>query len=516
VLQRANGGSANEVKALEGESVITGQTYRVKIVVDGARIELYLDGELQMTYDQADASQKLFQVVTRDVASGDLVAKVVNTATSPVRTQVEVSDVEIEPTGTAITMSGPVGATNTKADPATVVPKQRQVSGLSSSFEYEFPASSVTFLRMHTADAVAPVVSDLAVAGLAENGWYADPATVQVSATDDRSVDHLEVSVDGGDPTTIDGASGQVEVSGDGLHTVEVVAVDAAGNTGEVRPLTFGIDATAPVSKATLDAQTRTVELAAVDAGAGLERIEYRLDGGAWTTYDVPVELGAAATTLEHRAVDRLGNVEDAGTLEVPAAGDEPAASVTAATPVADQVALGATARVAVRVSGADGVPTGPVTLLEGGTTLAAATLVDGRATLSVRATTLGLGAHSLTVAYAGNATYAASDDTVRIQVTKARSTTTVSAPAEITTRQRATVSVRVTAALPVTGSAKVVVRQDGRVVVTRTVTLSGGRASVELPRLDRGRYRVTATYTGSATVSGSVGSDVLRVTRAG
>ncbi len=49
VLQRASGGSANEVKALEGRSLTTGQTYRVKVVVDGTHIELYLDGELQMS-----------------------------------------------------------------------------------------------------------------------------------------------------------------------------------------------------------------------------------------------------------------------------------------------------------------------------------------------------------------------------------------------------------------------------------------------------------------------------------
>jgi len=516
VLQRANGGSASEVSALEGESVTTGQTYRVKIVVDGARVELYLDGELQMSYDQADASQRLFQVVTRDVATGDLVAKVVNTAPGPVRTQVEVSDVEIEPTGTVTTMTGPVGATNTKGDPTAVVPRQREVSGLSSSFEYEFPASSVTFLRMHTADAVPPEVSSLAVAGQPENGWYADPATVQISATDDREVDHLEVAVDGGAPTTIAGASGEVQVAGDGMHTVEVRAVDAAGNTGAVRPLTFGIDATPPVSRATLDPEARTVAIDAVDSGAGVGRIEHRTGDGPWTTYDGPVPVGAGATSVQHRAIDRLGNVEPAGTLEVPAAGDQPAPSVTAATPVSTRVELGRDVRVAVRVSGADGTPTGAVTLLDGDTVLSTGSLTDGRATLATPAGDLGLGTHTLTVGYSGDAAYSASDDEVTVEVTKARSTTRVGVRPRVTTRQRATVSVVVGAAVPVTGTAMVAVRRDGRVVATRTVVLAEGRGKVRLPRLHRGRYRITATYPGSATVAGSAGSDVLRVVRPG
>ena len=109
-LQRANGGSANEVKALEGTGITTGQTYQVKVVVDGTNIKLYLDGELQMSYDQPQASEKVFQVVTRDKKTGDLVAKVVNTSTSPVRTDVNVSDVEVAPTATVTTLAGaPVG-----------------------------------------------------------------------------------------------------------------------------------------------------------------------------------------------------------------------------------------------------------------------------------------------------------------------------------------------------------------------------------------------------------------------
>lgn len=515
-LQRANGGGANEVQAVEGHSIATGQTYRVKIVVEGARIELHLDGQLQMAYDQADASQRLFQVVTRDNATGDLVAKVVNTSNTPVRTKVEVSDVGIEPTGTVTTMSAAPSTTNTKANPAAVVPKQRQVSGLSSSFEYEFPASSVTFLRMHTTDAVAPVVSDLAVVGPAENGWYADPATVRVAATDDRSVDHLEVSVDGGAPTTLPGASGEVQVTGDGLHTVEVKAVDAAGNTGEVRPLTFGIDATAPVSRANLDADARTVAIEAVDSGAGVDRIEYRLGDGAWTTYDAPVAVGSAATTVRHRSVDKFGNVEDAGSLEVPAAGDQQAPTVTAAAAVLGRVELGRDARFVVRVSGGDVVPTGTVTLLDGDDVLDTATLAAGRATLSVPATVLGLGSRRLAVEYAGDATHAASADQVSVQVVRARSRTVVSVPSQSTTNQRAKASVTVSSALRVTGAATVKVWRDGRVVATRTVALTNGRGSVVLPRLRPGWYRIAATYPGSATVARSSGSDRLHVVRAG
>ncbi|MDQ4051593.1 MAG: DUF1349 domain-containing protein [Actinomycetota bacterium] len=418
VLQKANGGSANEVEAIEGESVTTGRTYRVKVVVDGPSISLYLDGELQMTHSEATASEKVFQVVTRDVATGDLVAKMVNTTNAPVLTRINVADVGIEPDGTATTLSGSPSASNTKGNPDAVVPRTRAVHGLSSSFDYELPASSVTFLRMHTSDAVAPVVSELAVTGAEAGGWYADPATVHVAATDDRAVDRLETSVDGGAWTQMPGASGDIQVAGDGTHTVEVRAVDRSGNVGEVRPVTFGIDATAPVTKATLDESTRTVTLTAADSGAGIAGTDYRLDGGAWTTYTAPVSVGPAATTVDFRSTDRLGTTEEAGSLAVPPAGPERGTSTTTLTVRPDPVRSTKTAEVAVRVR-AEGPVTGEVRVevSEAGQVVATRTveLVDGRGRVEVPR--LPAGSYRVVAEYLGSTSLAPSsaESTLRV-----------------------------------------------------------------------------------------------------
>ena len=511
VLQRASGGSASEIKALEGKSLVTGQTYRVKVVVDGTHIELYLDGVLQMEYDQPAPPAKVYQVVTRDQGTGDLVAKVVNTSTSPVRTQVEVADAGVEPTATVTTLSGAPGATNTKANPDAIKPRTREVTGISDSFVYEFPASSVTFIRMRTADAVAPVVSEVAVVGEGVNGWYADPATVRVAATDDRRVDRLEVSVDDGDWTRLPGTSGTVRVAGDGTHTVEVRAVDAAGNVGEVRPLVVGIDATAPVSQGALDATARTVALTAADSGAGVERVEYRLGNGAWTTYDEPVPVGAGATTLEHRAVDRLGNAEQPGRLDVPAAGAQPAASLTAAALAESPVRIGRAVRVDVTVSGEGATPTGSVSLVGPSGTLASSPVAGGRAVLAIPSAKVGVGTHALTVRYAGDAALAPSEDPVSVQVTRASSNTKVKAVG----KKRATAKVKVASAVPAVGTVTVKVRKGGKLVATRTVKVSG-RTKVALPRLAPGRYRITATFSGSPDVASSSGTTALRVTGAG
>ena len=98
---------------------------------------------------------------------------------------------------------------------------------------------------------------------------------------------------------------------------------------------------------------------------------------------------------------------------------------------------------------------------------------------------------------------YAASGDGVTIQVIKATSRTAVSVrPPPLGKSGPATVSVRVSSAAAVTGTAQVVVSKDGQVVSTHTVALTSGRGSVSLPGLGAGSYRVTATYAGSPTSS--------------
>jgi hypothetical protein len=418
VLQKASGGSAVEVKSVEGHSVATGETYRVKVVVAGNTISLYLNGELQMTYESG-ADEKLFQVVTRDKASGDIVAKVVNTSTETVRTRVTVADAGVLPDGEVIQMTGAPGDTNTKAAPTKVVPTTRQIGGLSNDFGYDFPAQSITFLRLHTADAVAPVVDDVTVQGRTVNGWYGDPVTVSATATDDRRLDRVEFRVDGG--AWVPGT--QVQVGGDGQHTVEVRAVDAAGNVGAVRPVTFGIDGVAPVSNATVDSAARTVAVRAADSGVGVDRIETKLGTADWRPYTAPVVVGDAETSVQFRAVDRLGNVEEPGTVVVPAKQAQLKSTTTTVTPSRPKAEKGAVIPLTVKVGSTSGgtTPSGEIRILESSVPLASATLTNGTATVSLDTSGLSVGDHTLVVRYVGDGGHSPSQTSVVVRITKPR-----------------------------------------------------------------------------------------------
>lgn len=147
-LQHAAGGSANEVAAVENRSIETGRDYRVKVVVDGSTIELYLDGVLQLSYTEPSA-KGLYQVVTRDAETGELRLKVVNPTGSTARTQVSVAGgLEIADEVAVTEMVGAPGDMNTKADPENLVPVDREWSGGGNEFGYDFPAYSITFLSL--------------------------------------------------------------------------------------------------------------------------------------------------------------------------------------------------------------------------------------------------------------------------------------------------------------------------------------------------------------------------------
>ncbi|WP_024286853.1 alpha-L-arabinofuranosidase C-terminal domain-containing protein [Cellulomonas sp. KRMCY2] len=430
VLQKADNSSAGEVAAIEGHTIETGRTYRVTVEVSGRTVRLSLDGVLQMEYTDPVPTSALHQVVTRDTASGDLVAKLVNTSEHTLRTAIEISDVVVGSTGTAIEMTGAPGQTNTKSDPTAVVPVERTVTGLSNSFGYDLPPYSITFLRIRTSpvvpDTVAPEVSlalDPAEPSGA-NGWYTGPVTATASATDDSGLAPT-VEVDVG--TGWVAYTGPVVLDQDGNVDVAARATDAAGNVSEPVVAPVRIDATPPTSTATVDEVARTVTLTGQDETSGLDRLEYRVDGGAWAVATGPVTVGAQATVVEHRGVDVAGNVGQVGTVQVPPDADLVGTrvlgvAIPGAVRVGSPALVVATVRpVSPRPSGAAVRPSGTVEVVAGGAVIGSATIRYGVALVVVDTSALPVGRQSLVLAYSGDDRYAASSGAVSLTVLRAR-----------------------------------------------------------------------------------------------
>ena len=158
------------------------------------------------------------------------------------------------------------------------------------------------------------------VSGTPVEGWYTGAVTVTLTAADEAGgsgVASTEYQLD--DATTWTAYTAPVPVTGDGTHEVRFRSTDTAGNVEATKKVTVKIDATAPVTTATFAPAnddgwhngTVPVVLTATDAGSGVKKLEWSLDGGAWTPYTAPVDVtGDGQHELLYRATDTAGNVE--------------------------------------------------------------------------------------------------------------------------------------------------------------------------------------------------------------
>jgi subtilisin family serine protease len=179
-------------------------------------------------------------------------------------------------------------------------------------------------------DATAPEAS---IAGYTA-GWHPGPLEVTLSASDATSgVAGLEYRIGtSGEWTAADPAGTGVEVSGDGVHTLQWRAADAAGNSSGTQERTVQIDSVPLEAQATGadDAWHKakvTVTVTADDpgAGAGADAILYRLSGApSWTEtdgssveIDVPAVANDGTHVYDYRVRDLAGNLSDVKTFTV-------------------------------------------------------------------------------------------------------------------------------------------------------------------------------------------------------
>jgi C1A family cysteine protease len=178
------------------------------------------------------------------------------------------------------------------------------------------------FTQPTSTDITAPTT---VMSGL-PGGWVKTPVTLTFSATDTGGwgVLYMQARVDANPYRQCS----QIQVQGDGTHTVYYCSVDKAGNTEGNKTATVSIDLTAPVTAATgLQASStagwlsgaQTVVLTASDGtGSGVATTKYQIDGGAVTTYGAPFAVsGAGSHTVTYWSTDNVGWVEVAHTGRV-------------------------------------------------------------------------------------------------------------------------------------------------------------------------------------------------------
>jgi hypothetical protein len=240
------------------------------------------------------------------------------------------------------------------------------------------------------------------------------------------------------------------------------------------------------------------------------------VDGSATFNVGPYDTTGTRSLTATYAGDTAVAPGSGTGTLTV-ASDPEPVASTVTVSAAPASVQTGQTSTVTVTVAADGTTPTGDVVLTDNGTQVGnPVALANGTATFTVGPYTAA-GTRDLAATYAGSATVTGSTGSGSLTVTPApvaSSVTVSAAPASVQTGQTSTVTVRVTAT-GTTPTGTVVLTDNGTQVGT-PVALSNGTATFTVgPYTAAGTRQLSATYAGSATVTGSTGSGSLTVTPA-
>ena len=182
---------------------------------------------------------------------------------------------------------------------------------------YDVPGNYNVTTVVFTVDTIPPLVSITSP----NNGTYLATSNVTVSwsGSDNIAIDHFEIRVDGSSWINV-GLTYSYEFTGlsDGSHTVDVKAVDKAGNTN-ISSVTFYVDTTPPQitilypsDNEYLSTTNITVEWSGND-NIQIDHYETRVDGGSWlsvglnTSYNL-YNLPEGQHVVEVRVIDKAGN----------------------------------------------------------------------------------------------------------------------------------------------------------------------------------------------------------------
>ncbi len=150
-IQRFDGGPGAEISRSAPVTVETGRWYDIKIELKGDHIRCYLDGKLvnEATDAPPPPSGPIFAAASRDLKTGDIILKAVNVSDTAYPLQVDLQGANgVAATAVAEVLAGEPGDVNSVETPEKVAPKTITLTGTGRTFLHEFPAHSVTVLRV--------------------------------------------------------------------------------------------------------------------------------------------------------------------------------------------------------------------------------------------------------------------------------------------------------------------------------------------------------------------------------
>lgn len=184
-------GSKSTVASVSA-SLETGQTYSIKIEVNGEKVKCWLDGTLIHTLTLS-VDRNVYAAASIDDEEGMLYVKLVNPSEMDQTVSINLTGATV--TGaSAIVMAGTTGYEENDADnPYNITPSETELSVSGTSFSYDVPAYSLNILRLSVTDLIiseeeTAELPDAVVQYSFENGASDDTGTYPATLAGDAAI----------------------------------------------------------------------------------------------------------------------------------------------------------------------------------------------------------------------------------------------------------------------------------------------------------------------------------------
>ena len=150
-IEQVQTGSSTQLGPDIPVTVETGRWYDIKIEVQGRQVRCFLDGKLveEVTDAPPAPPAPLYAVASRALSTGDVILKVVNTSPAAQQIQIDLQGASgVAKTAVAQVLAGDPADVNSLETPEKVAPQTTALTGVGKTFLHEFPAHSVTVLRV--------------------------------------------------------------------------------------------------------------------------------------------------------------------------------------------------------------------------------------------------------------------------------------------------------------------------------------------------------------------------------
>ncbi|WP_310602176.1 alpha-L-arabinofuranosidase C-terminal domain-containing protein [Anaerosporobacter sp.] len=149
VVEEALGGTKNTVSDIRNVNIQANRWYEIKVVVTKDTITCYLD-EKEMHVIEVPEVFPVYQTVSKDEATGDIIVKLVNTKAEEHKVDMKLENCDITGEGTVEVLSGEdTKAENSIKNPENIVPVTTEIK-VTQEYEYIAPANSVSIFRLKT------------------------------------------------------------------------------------------------------------------------------------------------------------------------------------------------------------------------------------------------------------------------------------------------------------------------------------------------------------------------------